>query len=614
MGERCERIDAAKERLAQGDVVIAVIGEFKQGKSSLINALLGVSGLLPVDIDIATSVATLARYGPVQKAFAISEAEGRVEVPLDKIAEYASERGNPRNEKGVALIEVEVPSKLLQEGLCLIDTPGVGGLMRGHFDATAKMLPRTDIALYVSDLREPLKEADLRFLQDHVWPQIGSVAYVLTHKDLVPSFEAVVEANRSKLKGAQTEDPKIFAVSTPLYADYIKLGDERDLEDSGYKELEAFLWERAVAEGGKILIERTLSACAAALREAREELEMELAPLKDSANRAPVEQEIQRQREAAQRLAESNAEWRTLLADGMSDLRRDLNVEIQRSMSQLQVEAEGMLQKRDLLKEPDRIGAELKFRLEALSARLEKVVDDRCEALVDRIDLDRDLGMSNEWDANLVDHSEVSFRLTEFKVHDYQGASLAVRVFSGAWGRAGLATSAIPLIFGALVPHVAIVALAIGLAGYGTFDAIEQLDDRRRADVNKVIAKFFQESQLALTNDLMKTVSDAERAIRDDLNAKIQARRKSLDESLVKLQGNLKLTVEETQRKATALATQINGVAAMANRVAEASTMAAKLPDRSRKVRPAAKPKPVAAVVAAPEEGDMVSLGDEFDG
>ena len=57
-----QRATAAAARLERPNTVVCVVGEFKQGKSSLVNGLLGRT-ICPVDDDLATSAITLVRYG-----------------------------------------------------------------------------------------------------------------------------------------------------------------------------------------------------------------------------------------------------------------------------------------------------------------------------------------------------------------------------------------------------------------------------------------------------------------------------------------------------------------------------------------------------------------------
>src|SRR6266508_3571192 len=57
-----ERLTTTARRLADPSFHVFVVGEFKQGKSSLVNALLNAP-VCPVDDDIATSAPTAVRYG-----------------------------------------------------------------------------------------------------------------------------------------------------------------------------------------------------------------------------------------------------------------------------------------------------------------------------------------------------------------------------------------------------------------------------------------------------------------------------------------------------------------------------------------------------------------------
>ena len=101
-------------------VHVMVVGEFKQGKSSLVNALVD-SVVCPVDDDVATAVPTLVRYADPPSARVVFEPEGaedaRIEeIPFDDLPVYASETGNPGNQRRVRSVEAGVPNALLVEG------------------------------------------------------------------------------------------------------------------------------------------------------------------------------------------------------------------------------------------------------------------------------------------------------------------------------------------------------------------------------------------------------------------------------------------------------------------------------------------------------------------
>ena len=102
---------------------LVVMGEVKKGKSSFINALLGVKDLVPVSSDIATSTIYKICYGEkiAYKVFFFQESgKAPVQISSDELAAYGTEGGNPNNEKGVDFIQIFVPSPILKNGLVII--------------------------------------------------------------------------------------------------------------------------------------------------------------------------------------------------------------------------------------------------------------------------------------------------------------------------------------------------------------------------------------------------------------------------------------------------------------------------------------------------------------
>ena len=78
---------------------VAVLGEYKQGKSTLINALLRTD-VCPVDPDLVTAVPTIIRYGvPPSVVAQYADDEGGLvgrEVPFDRLREYVADEGADR--------------------------------------------------------------------------------------------------------------------------------------------------------------------------------------------------------------------------------------------------------------------------------------------------------------------------------------------------------------------------------------------------------------------------------------------------------------------------------------------------------------------------------------
>lgn len=121
--------------------------------SASANALVG-EPVLPTGVLPVTSVVTVVRHGArVAARVRFVERDWDEREPR-ALATYVSEEENPGNEKGVAAVEVFVPSALLESGMCLVDTPGIGSVSPASTPATRAFVPHVDAALVGEALRD----------------------------------------------------------------------------------------------------------------------------------------------------------------------------------------------------------------------------------------------------------------------------------------------------------------------------------------------------------------------------------------------------------------------------------------------------------------------------
>lgn len=153
----------AAEPLEAGEVRVVVLGQFKRGKSSVVNALLG-RRILPTGVVPLTTVPTFLRTGP-STSVTIRYADGsEEEVEPDALDAYVTERENPGNEKGVDRVEVTCPARHLADGLVLVDTPGIGSAERDATERAFDFLPRVDAGLVVLSADPPVGEIELELV------------------------------------------------------------------------------------------------------------------------------------------------------------------------------------------------------------------------------------------------------------------------------------------------------------------------------------------------------------------------------------------------------------------------------------------------------------------
>ncbi|HYT25275.1 MAG TPA: dynamin family protein, partial [Actinomycetota bacterium] len=160
--EAAEQATEAARRLAALTLEVAVVGEFKRGKSSLINALLGRE-VLPVGVLPLTAVPTVLERGA--PGCVVEFADGRREAhDLAQVGRFVTEEANPGNALGVARVVVRLPAPLLDQGVRLVDTPGVGSVHGHNTLATGAYLPSLDAAVLVVSADPPISEAERGFL------------------------------------------------------------------------------------------------------------------------------------------------------------------------------------------------------------------------------------------------------------------------------------------------------------------------------------------------------------------------------------------------------------------------------------------------------------------
>ena len=205
---------AARGRVGEDRFNLVVLGEFKRGKSTLINALLE-RDVLPTGVVPLTSVVTAIRAG-YRDRLIVRYADGREhERPIIELAEYVTEARNPSNRLGVELARIELDHELLRAGVELVDTPGIGSIHAHNTEVARAFLPRVDAAVCVLDAGQPLSEAERELLSEAARrvPRLLVVVNKIDHLDYHDRREAVdfVRSALSDLLGQA--DTEMFAVS-----------------------------------------------------------------------------------------------------------------------------------------------------------------------------------------------------------------------------------------------------------------------------------------------------------------------------------------------------------------------------------------------------------------
>jgi len=196
---------------------LVVLGEFNHGKSTFVNALLG-SDILPTGITPTT--ASINHVVFAQQPSARVVLTGGESKPLDpqQLKEWVTVAGGHASE--VAYVEVGYPSRLLENQVVLVDTPGVNDLNEQRAEVTYGYVPRADAVVFLLDAGQALKDSEREFLRSRVLESARDrLIFVLGKMDMLSADEriAVVEYVKGGLAQLMPE-PVVFPLSAKDWA------------------------------------------------------------------------------------------------------------------------------------------------------------------------------------------------------------------------------------------------------------------------------------------------------------------------------------------------------------------------------------------------------------
>ncbi len=272
-----------KEKLEKNIFNIVVMGQFKRGKTSLINALIGCD-LLPVAVVPLTSIATILTYGDNLKITVCLNNGECMEIPLEKLGDYVTEKGNPKNIKGVSEVYITYPSSYLKDGVRLIDTPGVGSVYQHNTEVAYQYIHKSDAVFFLVSVDQPMSKNELDFLND-VKAYSSKIFFLLNKKDYLSEDELreSVEFIKNILSEIY-ESPKIYPISAKLALSGIKTNDDRIILESGIKEFLADLNKFLMEEKGNVLINAVSNNILKNLQQLEFEVDLEMKSLKTPLN------------------------------------------------------------------------------------------------------------------------------------------------------------------------------------------------------------------------------------------------------------------------------------------------------------------------------------------
>ncbi len=172
--EYCEALDLENTARSIGETIdknakehfeVAIVGEFKRGKSTLINALLGQE-VLPADVLPAT--ATLNRVTYSEEPYVMVEYKNGTseKVDIDRLADYVTKLSYESEKTAETVREATVyyDTAFCKNHVDIIDTPGLNDDEQ-MTNVTLSILPEIDAAVFVISANSPFSQFEKEFLE-----------------------------------------------------------------------------------------------------------------------------------------------------------------------------------------------------------------------------------------------------------------------------------------------------------------------------------------------------------------------------------------------------------------------------------------------------------------
>lgn len=539
-GERedlAARLALTRSRLLDPAVRVLVVGEFKQGKSQLVNAIVNAP-VCPVDDDVATAVPVAVRYADEPGATLVAEDGTRTEVPVDRLEEHVSESGNPGNRRGLREAEVGIPRSVLAGGLCLVDTPGVGGLGSVHGAVTMAALPAADAVVVVSDAAQEYTATEMEFLRQaaRVCP---TVVCVLTKIDLYPDWRRVADRDRAHLATADIP-AELLPVSSTLRLHAVRTTDQALNQESGFPELLKHLRDRIVGRAADLARRSVAHDVRGVALQLTTSMEAELTALRDPDGAQRLLGGLQAAKQRADALRERSARWQQTLNDGIADLISDVEFDLRDRMRQITREAEAELDKIDPALVEEQFVGWVRQRVSAAASATFVWTHQRAQWLSGQVgEHFADEGGEVLPDLHTRDPDTTIRRAVPLAFETPESFGFGKKLLVGVRGGYGgtLMVGMLSTVGGLALLNPLSLAAGVLLGGKVVKDERKRMLEKRRNDAKAAVRRSLDDVVFQLGKDSRDLLRELQRDLRDHYSERAGELSRSISESIKSAQG-----------------------------------------------------------------------------
>ena len=168
---------------------VVVLGEFKRGKSTFINALIG-EDLLPTDVLPETATINALIYNDKPELQIVMQDGRNIEGHADRgfLSHYSVK--NVEDFTNIKYLKIGYPFRFLEKNIVIVDTPGVSDLNEQRCDITYGFIPKANVVLFLLDANSPLKKSEYDFISERLLGQgIDNIIFIVNKYDNIDEEE-----------------------------------------------------------------------------------------------------------------------------------------------------------------------------------------------------------------------------------------------------------------------------------------------------------------------------------------------------------------------------------------------------------------------------------------
>jgi len=277
-----ERLLAVREQLISNHFNLVVLGQFKRGKTTLINSLVG-NEILPSSIVPLTSIVTILKFGNEVQCTIFMNDGTEQNIRIEELHDYVTESGNPKNVRGVKCASIEYPIPLLEKGMQLVDTPGIGSTFLHNTETTYEFLDHLDAAVFLMSADVPISQVEKELLET-IKGSTQKIFFVLNKVDNLTAEEITEMSahNMNVLKEMGFTVQEIWPISARKALKAKTSNDEDLLLESGLSNMEDAIGDFLSTEKGKIVLNTSISKTKRITLQIQSQIAIETKTLTDS--------------------------------------------------------------------------------------------------------------------------------------------------------------------------------------------------------------------------------------------------------------------------------------------------------------------------------------------